>query len=313
VRTDRARAPAGRRMRATGRLAEVILLGGSLRATPFSRGIGRSVLDLPIDGARTILAQWRDEAAGLGRAPGEPALRLRVAIDQAGYAPAIPQGESSAVVKIERDGSVYRGTGGVLRDMTEPLRDDETVLVATGAGVLLAPLARVVERMLEAGGDVTLAAGPDGSPGGIMLASRRALASIRGVGFVDLKEQALPAMRESFDVRVARLEVHATATVRSLEQYVEALRALSRAGPDEGAGPFAEDWRPAFSIVEPGARVDPTSRVHDAVVLGGGVVEARAVVARSVVCPGGVVRAGRRETGALVTDARAEPGARRVA
>ena len=54
--------------------------------------------------------------------------------------------------------------------------------------------------------------------------------------------------------------------------------------------PLAEDWLPAFAIVEDAFTVDPRSHVHDSVVLRGGVVEPGAVVVRSLVCPGGVVR-----------------------
>ena len=55
------------------------------------------------------------------------------------------------------------------------------------------------------------------------------------------------------------------------------------------ADPFAEDWRPAFAIVEEGATVDPAARLHDSVVLRGGRVERGAVLVRSLVCAGGAV------------------------
>ena len=56
---------------------------------------------------------------------------------------------------------------------------------------------------------------------------------------------------------------------------------------------LAEDagdgWRSAFALVEDGARVDSSARLHDAVVLRGGAVGAGAVLVRSVVCDGGIV------------------------
>ena len=54
-------------------------------------------------------------------------------------------------------------------------------------------------------------------------------------------------------------------------------------GETVATDPLAEDWRPSFAIAEAGAEVDQTARVHDSVVLAGGVVEAGAVVVRSVV------------------------------
>jgi ADP-glucose pyrophosphorylase len=79
--------------------------------------------------------------------------------------------------------------------------------------------------------------------------------------------------------------------VRGLSDYVETLRELHRRGPDDQdlADPLAENWKPTFALSESGANVDPTARVHDSVVLSGGVVEAGAVVVRSLVCDGGVV------------------------
>ena len=46
----------------------------------------------------------------------------------------------------------------------------------------------------------------------------------------------------------------------------------------------------ADNVHEIAHRADPSARVHDSVVLRGGVVEAGAVLVRSIVCPGGVVR-----------------------
>jgi NDP-sugar pyrophosphorylase family protein len=80
--------------------------------------------------------------------------------------------------------------------------------------------------------------------------------------------------------------------VRSLEGYIQALHVhhRKRLGKLANIDPLAEDWSPSFSLVEPGAIVDPTARIHDSVVLAGGCVEPGAVLVRSVVCPGAIVR-----------------------
>jgi hypothetical protein len=87
-----------------------------------------------------------------------------------------------------------------------------------------------------------------------------------------------------------------------LSDYVQTLRELHRREPDDQnvGDPLAEDWKPTFALSEPGASVDPTARVHDSVVLSGGVVEAGAVVVRSLVCGGGVVWKERRIVDQLV-------------
>lgn len=53
---------------------------------------------------------------------------------------------------------------------------------------------------------------------------------------------------------------------------------------------FVEDWWPTCGLVESSADVDPSARVHDSVVLRGSRVRRGAVLVRSVVCPGAVVR-----------------------
>ena len=47
-------------------------------------------------------------------------------------------------------------------------------------------------------------------------------------------------------------------------------------------------------------QVDPRAHVHDSVVLKGGTVEAGAVVVRSIVCPGGVVKKDRHSVDQLI-------------
>src|SRR5262249_53876152 len=87
-------------------------------------------------------------------------------------------------------------------------------------------------------------------------------------------------------VDVVEWERSSGLAVRSLEDYVTALRRFHRRGHiDEG--PFAEEWESTFSIVEEGAVVGKGARIHDSVVLKGAMVESDAVVVRSVVGPSG--------------------------
>jgi hypothetical protein len=119
------------------------------------------------------------------------------------------------------------------------------------------------------------------------------LTAIPEVGFVDFKEQAISLIARSHRVRVVEASERSALPVRSLPEYISALRhhhGLGRSSASHG-----------FSIVEAGARVDQSSRIHDSVVLCGGRVEARAIVAGSLVTANGMIGAGERVAGHLVT------------
>ena len=107
-----------------------------------------------------------------------------------------------------------------------------------------------------------------------------------------MKEQALPLISQKYDVRVMHCRRPSGLPIRSLRDYINALKHYHRrrAGKPANIDPLGEDWAPSFAIVEDGAIVAPRAHVHDSVVLKGGVVESDAAVVRCIVCPGGVVK-----------------------
>jgi hypothetical protein len=107
-----------------------------------------------------------------------------------------------------------------------------------------------------------------------------------------MKEQALPIIASSYDVRVVQCRRPTGLSIRTLSDYIAALRALHQPIRATATDPWAEDWKSTFAIVEPGAAVSPSARIHDSVVLAGASVEAGAVVVRSVVA--GTVRRDRK-------------------
>jgi hypothetical protein len=121
-----------------------------------------------------------------------------------------------------------------------------------------------------------------------MLVTCRALRLIPKTGFVDMKEQALPGIASKYDVRVVQRRRPTGLPIRLLSDYIAALRALYQPVRGASTDPWAEDWMSGFAIVEPGGIVSSSARIHDSVVLAGGVVEAGAVVVRSVIA--GTVR-----------------------
>ena len=278
--------------RSLSRLKALVLLGGSVRPTALGLATGRSVLDLPLDENGSVFNGWLDQAAELRRSLGLDALPVRVMVNQNSPDPASADARHFGAFRVERDLSEYRGTGGVLHDLAREYADDDLILVANAAQILMDPLATVVTALHRTGGDVTVVSHEDGTPSGIMLVSCKTLRQISESGYVDMKEQALPEIASRFDVRVLERRRPTGLPIRTLEDYIQALRYHHRrkSGKKSAVDPLAEDWNPTFSLIEPGAQVDPASRVHDSVVLKDAVVEAGAVLVRSVVCPGGFLR-----------------------
>jgi hypothetical protein len=295
----------------------VVLLGGSVRQSRLMAATERSVLDLPLEDGRSILWHWQDEARRLRRMVGISELPVRVMVDHASPEPISPADADGVSVLVERDLSAYRGTGGVLRDLSAEYDDDDVLVVANAAQALLAPLADLAGALAESDGDVSLVSHADGTPSGLMLIRCRALRGVAQRGYVDMKEQALPAIAKDFKVNHLYQTGGASGLpIRTVEEYIAALQRRHRLGlgqaptpasammPAETAcDPFAEDCRPTFAIAELGALIDPEARVHDSVVLKGAVVEAGALVVRSIVCPGGTLSAGETAIDRLVMNA----------
>ena len=287
------------------RLRAVVLLGGGVRATSLSAAIGRSVLDLPVEDDRSILDLWRREAKILAERIDLDELSVHVMINRGSVHPTPSPTANGVRMTVEEDASAYRGTAGVLRDMTEEFDDDDCILVANGAQIMVEPLADLCIAMVDMDADVCLVCHDDGTPGGVMWLRSRVLKTVSRIGFVDLKEQALPLIAAEHRVAIMHRTEPTGLSVRTLSDYINALRWHHRRdqGPHQRSGAFAEAWRPTFGIVEEGAVLGDEVRVHDSVVLGGAHVERGAVLVQSLVCPDGTVARRRILTDRLVTAA----------
>lgn len=275
------------------RLAAVVLLGGSVRPRRFNLAIQRPSFTLPIDHQFTILDLWRRQVFILSETLSKE-LPLRVMIDRNSPEIFIPPSSDAllASVRVERDPNDFRGTGGVLRDISLQYEPDQYILVANAAQILLRPLVSIAADLAGAQTRIALSSQTDGAPCGLMLIQRSVLNDIPEAGFVDIKEQAMPEIAKAHSVRAIEYEKPTGMPVRTLGEYVSALRRHHRGlanQPDE-ENPFAENLQCSFSIVESGARVDPTARIHDSVILKNGVVEAKATAVQSIICGGGVLR-----------------------
>ena len=272
----------------------LLLLSGTVRPTPFSSAIGRSLLDLPVDERRTVLDLWRDDV-GAG-------IEVRILCD---HATPLPAGCGGAL-RAERDPFELRGTGGILRDVAARYADEDFLMVAGGAQLLTQPFTRVLDDFFGRRADVVVSSQRDGTPSSLMLVRCRCLRMVPAVGFIDMKEQALPLIARRHLVVVRTYDRPLGLPLRTESQYIAALRWYHRrAAVGVGVESFDEDWEPSFSIVEEPSDVDPGAIVHDSVVLRGGRVQRGGAVVRSVVCKGASVR-----RDAVVTDSLIAPGSK---
>ena len=296
-----------------GRLRGLILLGGRVRPTSFSLGVLRPTLELPVVADARLIDHWLAGAEDVARLAGLEWLPTCVTVSDEADAPMAetPPGVSrrpAGAFSVLRDGGEYRGTGGVLRDLAaaQNFSDDDYLLVCNAGQLMLDSLAVVAKALAHQGADVAVVAHDDGTPSGVTLLRVAALRHVAPVGYVDFKEQALPKISAAgLSVAAVRCRRPTAASIRSMGAYIAALRQHHEklAGRGRGAepDPLAEDFDRRFSLVENGAEVDGSARVHDSVVLRGSRVEPGAVLVRSVVCEGAFVRRGARHVDALVT------------
>ncbi len=287
--------PGGVMPRQLSRVRAVVLLAGSVRATNLRKATDRYVMDLPLDDKKTILDGWHDNLDDLAFELGLNHLPARVMIDNTAQVRQNVDRTGPAEMQIQRDPGAFRGTGGLVSDLAKEYDDDDYLIVAHAAQVLLTPLPRLVEAMARKQADVSLLCDMDNRPSGMTLIRCGVLRDIAPVGFVDLNEQALPEIAKRHDVKVSRYDQPAGLAIRTRQDYLNALRI--RHARTNGACRLSdcaqdEDWSATFGIVEPGAGVDPSAVIHDSVVLAGGKVEAGAVLVRSIVGPNGWVGPG---------------------
>ena len=275
-----------------GRFRGLILLAGSPRESRLARATGRSVLDLPVRPGTSILALWAAQAAEVARAMDVAECRVRVILNKAARRPeSLDFAGAFPLVRlsVEFDREEFRGTGGLLRDLAEDYQPGDLVLVCNANQVVLDPLAVMLDALASVPAHVGVLATDDGTPLGLKLFDAGVFRGIKPRGFVDLNEQALPALALTHDVRVVTTNQTAVYPVRELDDYIHALHAANSPDSESRTNPLAEDWFESFRLVEEGVVVGAGARVHDSIVLRGGRVGASAVLVRSLVCPGAEV------------------------
>jgi NDP-sugar pyrophosphorylase family protein len=289
--------PASRRL---ARLRGMVMLSGAVRACGFASTIGRSLLDLPVDRQHTLLDLWQAHAAFQVAHAGLERLDMRIVCN--GTAPKPRPRSQTLPLAVQRDPRELRGTGGVVRDVVNDYDDEDVVAIVNANQIMDEALPHLLGALAATGADVSVLDSGDGASGGLILASCGALRAIPSIGFIDLKEQGLPMMARRHGVAVVKRPQATAWPVRTARDYIEALRRYHRRSDQlqDEYEVFVEELQPRFSIVESGAQVDSSARIHDSVVLAGAQVEPGAVVARSVIGPGAIVRRGRTAVDQLI-------------
>jgi hypothetical protein len=272
-------------------LRAIILLGGSVRPSRLLRSIGRSIADLPVDDSRAVVDVWHEQAELIAQKLGANNLPVRLLVNSQTRPPRLPRSTDRCQFTVETDPVEYRGTGGVLRDVLSGYDDSDLVLVIAAFQVPFQPVESILARLWNPDADVSLLSPRNGTPCGFILMRCGCVRDVNPAGFIDLKEQALPQIGQKHQVRVVYEDVPSALPVRTLSDYIRALRQLHSGvnGRNGVVNPWADDWRSTFSIIEKGAMVHEEARVHDSVVLSDARLDAGAVVVRSVVSGGASV------------------------
>jgi NDP-sugar pyrophosphorylase family protein len=246
------------------------------------------------------------KAASLAESLPQESLLIRFVVDGTSPRPSLSEPESPLDVRVEEDPFEFRGTAGVLKDLTKSYNEEDFVLVANASQPPLGGQQGLVSALIEAKGIARVLIDRHRSPTGLVLIKVGCLESVSEVGYVDLKEQALPAIAKDEWVSAVTTEERFLEPIRNRETYLAAVRAF-HLGSDEEESPYRETWRSTFSLVEDGAEVAKGAKIHDSVVLAGAKVGEDAVVARSVVCPGQTVMRGEVRVDETVANGKVEP------
>ena len=270
----------------------VILSGGSLLPTPLSTATGRPLLEPPVTSGHSLFDCWRAHLESFAFSHSLDALTARLIIDRRASKPRLSLCEGMVNLSVEHDPHEYRGTAGILRDVSLNYDDDDYIVVATAAQILLEPLETLLDELASKANDISLVAHDDGTPCGLMLIRCACLREIPGIGDIDLKEQAFPEIAKHYQVHVFRRVRPSGLPIRTLEDYIEALRAYRRMLTGNGYHDAEEDGYSLFEIIEDGAVVDRSPSASQAPVSAErwGVLKGSRALFRSIVGPQGVVQ-----------------------
>lgn len=278
------------------------MLAGALQPCPLQQQLPIPLLCLPIGRRGSLLDAW---LATIGRSGKCHRVEIVVSTEEDVQAlrglaanrvrTGSPQPPTIAVT-VER--ASWRGSAGLLRDIADSIGDNE-IVVAVEAHCLPPPSLEPLLHALNGEVQAVVGAGAENEPAGVYAFRQAALNSVRPIGYVDLKEQLLPALySQGTPVRLVRIGEH---VIRLRDQigYLDAVStSLNGMGPATMVSRRSSEAMIARSarivsgsIVESGAVIEAQAIIHGSIVLNEAVVESGAIVSRSIVGPRAVVPA----------------------
>ncbi|MFG0329802.1 MAG: hypothetical protein ACF8PN_07895 [Phycisphaerales bacterium] len=279
-------------------LDRVVLLAGGLKPSPLMAASGMSTLDLPLDrGGRSLVERWRRQIVA-----AQPGGRTRTSFILA---------ESSAGPRSERarevteadarftmtDDPGLRGPAGAVRDLSDDLDDNATILIVEAMRYSTSDLSDALTSAARGKAEVTVFRHDDDRPAGLYLTTARMLRLIADEGFIDIKEQWLQAvLGRGVEVRVVEMADGYSLPVRTLEDAIAV--AYSSHPAAEGMSPVRRFATQTETTGDAGAFIDPTAEIHsdaitaNSIIAADAIIEADALVVRSVIGAGAVVSRG---------------------
>lgn len=278
---------------------QCVILAGGLSASPLVKASGYSVLDFQVTPRRTLLEQWL-HCFELARPFVGPRSEVILACSPESIPVpfAINPDRTQFEVRRALDAHGYRGPAGALRDVAIQGDPDDVILVAEAARCFEGGIGPFIDAHIRQRATVTVGTNEDGSPAGVYVIQRRALAGISERGFVDLKEQWLPRLvAEGHSVCVNQIGVYSSIPLRTRADLIRtAGQAMGWSRERElRMGAFAASTRRSTaisSVIAIDSRVAAGATVVDSVICRGAVVEEGAILAHTIVCPGARVRTG---------------------
>lgn len=279
----------------------VIMLAGALQPCPLQQQLPIPLLCLPIGRRGSLLDAWLATIRRSGTCR-----RVEIVVNTEDDVQAlrglaanrVRHGSQPPTITVTVERSSWRGSAGLLRDVAGSI-DDNEIVVAVEAHCLPPPSLEPLLHALNGEVKAVVGAGADDEPAGVYAFRQAALNSVRPIGYVDLKEQLLPALySQGTPVRLVRIGEH---VIRLRDQigYLNAVSAsLNGMGPATMVSRRSSEAMIARSarivsgsIVERGAVIEDQAIIHASVVLNEAVVESGAIVSRSIVGPRAVVPA----------------------
>ncbi len=275
----------------------VIMLAGALQPCPLQQQLSIPLLCLPIGRRGSLLDAWLATIRRSGKCR-----RVEIIVSTEDDVQALRGFAANRVapptiaVTVER--ASWRGSAGLLRDVVSSIGDNE-IVVAVEAHCLPPPSLEPLFHALNGEVKAVVGAGADDEPAGVYAFRHAALNSVRPIGYVDLKEQLLPALySQGTPVRLVRISEQVI-RLRDQVGYLDAVSAsLNGMGSatmvsrrSSGAMIARSARIVSGSIVERGAVIEDQAIIHGSIVLKEAVVEGGAIVSRSIVGPGAVVPA----------------------